>query len=222
MNPEDRVLVGVINRRQDLTHAEQDHWYRIPEGQAQPGLYAEYLAFFLSRAFKERNGGVYFFARRRGEELVTRADLLPDEADHPRAQARYYKIQLDPLQPKDPPILNPNKRRFAFVYTTWDRFINATRIDDLFSRADHLVDRVYYALRDEGYRPQRSWERGDLYPLHSPRLRLLCEEGEVTASPHSEQSQVQIHEDLGATLSEIRAAVAERGGLRMLTIPAEA
>ena len=40
---------------------------------------------------------IRWYAQVRGHELVTRRDLLPDEPDHPRAEQRYYKLQLGKL-----------------------------------------------------------------------------------------------------------------------------
>ena len=42
MYAEDRVLVGVINRKKDLDQARYHHWYRIPRGRAAKGIHAEY------------------------------------------------------------------------------------------------------------------------------------------------------------------------------------
>ena len=64
MFPEDRVLVGVINRKRDLAIAQAEGWYRIPQRRMPRGVNAEYIAFFLSRAFKAQNGGVYYYAER--------------------------------------------------------------------------------------------------------------------------------------------------------------
>ncbi|MBI5669430.1 MAG: hypothetical protein HZC41_15610 [Chloroflexi bacterium] len=147
MYPEDRVLVGVINRRRDLEHARRDRWYRIPLERMPNGVDVEYIAFYFSRAFKERNGGIHCFAELRGLELAYRHDLLPNEADHPRANHVYYKVQLGDLIEKNPPVLNPTRRAISFIYTTWDRFACAQTISDLYSQADYFVDRVYYALR---------------------------------------------------------------------------
>src|SRR5258707_866649 len=104
MLPEDRVLVGVINRKVDFAKARDDHWYRIPRDRAPKGIDAEILAFYLSGAFKTDNGSVHYFARNKGHELVTRRDLLPGESDHARADKVYYKMQLAELERKLPPI----------------------------------------------------------------------------------------------------------------------
>src|SRR5450432_2054660 len=100
MYPEDRVLVGVINRKTDFATARDAHWYRIPRDRAPRWIDAEYLAFYFSRAFKTQNGGIHYFARNKGHELVRRRDLIPEEADHPRADQVYYKMQIGELQIK--------------------------------------------------------------------------------------------------------------------------
>lgn len=146
MYPEDRVLVGVINREGDLELARREHWYRVPYGRAAGGIHAEYIAFYLSRAFGELNGGIHYYARRTGVELVRRRDLLPDEPDHPRADALYYCLQLGELRRKDPPVLNPTRRAVAFILTTWDRFEQARELRDLYTNAEGFVDRAFYAL----------------------------------------------------------------------------
>jgi hypothetical protein len=224
MHPEDRVLVGVINRRKDFDIAREQGWYRIPEGKAPKGLEAEYLAFFFSgKDFGKQSGGIHYFARRtegKGLELATRAQLLPDEADHKRAQERYHVLSIENIQVKPQPILNPSKRRFAFIYTTWDRFVQARTLDDLYSKADYLVDRVFYFLEDIGYRPLRRWQFEPGYPVQAAQVRVLCEQGEVVASAYSDDG-ILITDDLNETVEKIRQEIDIKGGPLMLPIPLE-
>lgn len=145
MYADDRVLIGVVKRKKDYQIARQEHWYRIPQQRMPQGVNAEYIAFFLSRrSFRERGGAIACFARITGIELVRRADLLPGETR--RGQELYYKVQFRQLVDKDPPISNDSRRAFSFIRTTWDRFVAATTIPDLYSRAEHYVDRVSTAL----------------------------------------------------------------------------
>lgn len=147
MYADDRVLVGVIKRKKDFQIACQYHWYRIPEGQLPRGLNAEYIALFLSgKPFGERSGSIAYFAPVTGLELARRCELLPDEAR--RANEIYYKVQFRQLIERDPPISNLPARSVSFIRTTWDRFIRAETISDLYSAADFYVDRVYHALRN--------------------------------------------------------------------------
>ncbi len=219
MFAEDRVLVGVINRKRDLEIVLGERWYRIPQNQMKRGINAEYIAFFLSKAFGERNGGIHYFADRKGVELLYRRDLLPQEPNHPRANEAYYKIQLGTIHPKVPPVLNTSRRTLSFVYTTWDRFVNATQIRDLYSKEDYFVDRIYHALRNVGVSAERLWSSE--YRNAPARLRVLCENGTFTASTQPEDGSMYLdnkhHED--TILAEILAEIAKQGGPVMINVP---
>ena len=56
------------------------------------------LAFYQPGTFGESGGRIEFMAPVRGYELTTRAELLRDEPEHPRAGEEYFKIQLGPLE----------------------------------------------------------------------------------------------------------------------------
>lgn len=233
MYPEDRVIVGVINRKRDLTTLLEERWYRIPrERWSRDGVYAEYLAFYLSgSAARDRDNGIHYFAEVRGVELAHRRDLLPKEANHKRADEVYYKLALSPPQRKTPPILNPTRRPISFVFTTWDRFVNAQTVRDLYSKSDYYVDRIYHALREEGFRPLRTWEAecrrlaAETEPNTpaAPGLRILCENGTVTAMTdrHSGAFFLDESQDDDAILSAIRAEIARQGGPVTVNIPLE-
>lgn len=222
MYPDDRVLVGVMKRKGDLQIAQEAHWYRIPQASMPRGVHAEYLGFFLSgRAFKEQSGGVHYFARRRGVELNYRRDLLPDEPNHKNADEVYYKVQLDTLSVKSPPILNPTKRVISFIHTTWDRFVNATQISDLYSQSDYYVDRIYHALRSQGVRPERLWEGEQPETGVGAQLRVLCANGVVVASASREDGGIFLDHNAGEDkiLAQIRLAIQQQGGLLSISAP---
>ena len=222
MHPEDTVLVGVMEQPRDFEIAQKQGWYRIREGQAKKALNFTYVAFFFGRKFKKEKSAIRYYARITGHELATRAELLPDDCPPKKANQRYYKLQIRDIRPKDPPILNDNLR-FAFIYTTWDRFINATMLKDLYSRDDYLVDRVFYALEEKDkLKPSRRWqlENPMQYPSGGAQVRVLCEKGEVVASTlHGEG--VLIDDDLESTLARIRAEIRAKGGPLMLQTPLE-
>ncbi len=217
MYPEDRVLVGVINRRRDFELARREHWYRIPQDRAPRSIDAEYIAFYFSRSFKAQNGGVHYYAPRTGHELVRRRDLLPGEPQHKRADKLYYKIQLGEIRQKVPPILNPNRRPIAFIFTTWDRFVNAATIADLFSQSDWFVERVRQALQEIGITPDRQWQDED--PARRvAELRIACQDGIVTATTGIATGDAlslgpgETDADVSAATEAIRAAVEAMGG----------
>jgi hypothetical protein len=225
--PEDRVLVGVINRKRDLERAQHEHWYRVPEGRAPKGIYAEYIAFFLSKTFRELNGGIHYYARRTGIELAYRRDLLPEEPNHPRAGARYCKLQLGELRRKAPPILNPTRRPISFIYTTWDRFSQATVIADLYSEADRYVDRVFHALEQSGIRPEQVWEASRASDDGGAQLRIVCEDGTVIASTAARGERViplnvdRSPDAVQVSVKLILEAIRQCGGPLMVNVPLE-
>lgn len=218
--PEDRVLVGVINRRRDFEVARAEHWYRIPVAKAPRNIETEYLAFYFSRSFKEQNGGIFYYAPRTGHELVRRRDILPTEADHPRAMALYFKIQLGEMQAKEPPILNPTRRPIAFIYTTWDRFISAETIADLYTKDDWFVERVVTMLHRMGITSQQRWE-AENPAARIAQLRIACERGVLIATAgEATDGAINLQtDDLDGSIAAIKQAVAALGGPTFVDIP---
>lgn len=151
MDADDRVLIGVINRRRDFELLRTDRWYRVPIESAPLCIDMDYVAFYLSAALAKQvidpaaQGAVYCYARRIGFELARRRDLLPDEADHPRAASLYFKLQFASLEICQPPIQNPTRRLISFIFTTGERFTAAQVVADLFSPRKR---QPAYQLRD--------------------------------------------------------------------------
>jgi hypothetical protein len=56
-------------------------------------------------------------------------DLLPGESDHPRAEQRYYKLQLGKLVELPHPIPSRRLRRITFVLTNGKRLNKAWEIN---------------------------------------------------------------------------------------------
>jgi hypothetical protein len=222
MYPEDRVLVAIMTSPADLDLARDERWYRIPQRRARQGVHAEYLAFYLGRAFGDQKWAIHYYARNEGHELVRRRDLFPNEPNHPRADETYFKVQLGPLQQLSRPILSLRWRRISFIHTTWDRFADASEINDLFVEGAPYVDRVYYALREAGIQSERRYrirERGTQYVAD---LAVPCRDGTVGVVIGGEApgSTLQIGSDqLEADLEDLVARVASevhrRGGPRI-------
>lgn len=147
MNPDDVVLVALLNRPTDLELAEKEHWYRIPAKHAPTHFSgAQYVGFYLGREFRERKWRIDSYAAVRGHELVRRRDLFPNELGHPRSEEPYYKLQLGTLERRDPPIISKRGRRILFLWTNWEKFSTAREMNDLFNRGrEH--DRVWEGLK---------------------------------------------------------------------------
>jgi hypothetical protein len=223
MHPEDRVLVAVITRPRDFEAVRDLGWYRVPEEKAPRGIFSEYIAFYFTAAFGERAYAVHYYARRLGHELVTRRELLPDEADHPRAEERYYKLQLGPLQEREQPIVSQRWRRITFIHTTWDRFQAAEEINDLFVEGGEFVDRLYHALRDSALSPERAYPVKEANVEYVASLAVPCREGVLgieigDAQPHRTEDLIltpdAVIADLAACLQTVQTEVDRRGGIQ--------
>lgn len=168
MYPEDRILVAYVPRPADFAIVKKEGWYRIPQRHAPKGLHAEYIAFYFGSFFETEKWAVHYYAPRLGHELVSRQSLFPDQPDHPRALETYYKVQVGPLQRLERPIISLRWRRITFIHTTWDRFSEATEINDLFIDGNEYVDRLYAALKERGIQAERRYrvkESGVVYEV---------------------------------------------------------
>ncbi|MBI5877861.1 MAG: hypothetical protein HZB53_09435 [Chloroflexi bacterium] len=147
MSPEDVVVVAIINNERDFAIARDESWYRIPAERAPGGLHADYLALYQTKAFGDDAYAINYYARITGVELQERIALFPDEPDHPRAHAPYYKVTLGPLVRLPHPIISRKWRRVTFLVTTGERFMNAWELNDLvLGRAED--DIVWRAIRE--------------------------------------------------------------------------
>lgn len=131
LKPTDLVLVCFLPTPRDLEIARILGWYRIPLRTAPKVVAVDYLAFYQPSSFGERGGKIEFIAEVRGHELTTRGELLKDEADHPRANEEYYKIQIGGLGKLKDPVVADKWKRITFLYTTGEYLLNAKTINDL-------------------------------------------------------------------------------------------
>jgi len=207
--PEDRVLVAYMPYASDFHLAQREGWYRIPQKHAPKGLHAEYIAFYFGQRFGDMKWAIHYYARRKGHELTTRAMLFPDEGDHPRAGDFYYKVQLGPLQKLERPIISLRWRRVTFVHTTWDRFQDATELNDLFVEGGEYVDRLYVTLKERGLRPERNYQIKEAGSSYRVPLAVLCHDGHVKVT---EDELPQSDAEFLNLVDEITQTVAARGG----------
>ncbi len=174
---EDRVLVAVMNNRRDFEIARDRHWYRIPVRHAPPSTTeAVVLAFYFTRAFGEESWAVHWYAPVLGHELARRRDMLPDEPDHPRADHLYYQMQLGPLVRLEHPIPSLRWRRITFIETSWDRFVAAREINDLYASG---ADGLFVTLKEAGFRPEREYSVREGGMKYVVDLAIPCREGTV-------------------------------------------
>ena len=224
--PEASVLVAVMTRVRDFELARDEGWYRIPVRSAPKFFPPDYVAFYFTRAFKEQAFSVRYFAPVRGHELVKRRDLLPDEADHPRAEQPYYKLQLGQLVQRKQPIVSKTWRRLTFILTNGKHFSTASEINELIlGPKEH--DILWRALKERGLHAERNYVIRDERAVYKVDLAVLCRDGAVgivcgEARKRARQPQFpllrftpeQIETSLEPCLAAVQAAAEQLGGVK--------
>jgi hypothetical protein len=160
VSPSDLILVCLLPKPRDLEIARLLGWYRIPLRTAPKVVSVDYLAFYQPGSFAERSGQIEFVAPVRGNELTTRAELLKDEADHPRAHEEYFKVQIGPLERLSRPIVAEKWRRLTFLYTTGEYLLKAQTLNDLVVQSDERA-LLWQSLRERA-------EQGQQYKTEMP------------------------------------------------------
>ncbi len=153
VSPSSLILVAILKSPRDLEIARLLGWYRIPLRSAPKVVAVDYLAFYQTGAFEEEKWAIQYAAPVRGHELCTRAELLRDEPDHPRANEEYFKIQLGPLEALERPIPAGKWRRITFFYTTGEYLLNAATVNDLVVRSEER-QMLWQSLRERAGQSQ--------------------------------------------------------------------
>jgi hypothetical protein len=158
------ILVAFLPTPRDLEIARLLGWYRIPLRTAPKVVAVDYLAFYQPASFGERGGQIEFVSEVRGHELTTRAELLRDEADHPRAREEYYKVQLGALEKLSNPISTEKWKRITFFYTTGEYLLHAKTVNDLVVQSDER-QLLWQSLRERA-------ENEQLYKVDLPEADI--------------------------------------------------
>lgn len=172
--PNDLILVAIMPSPRDLEIARMLGWYRIPLRTAPKVVAVDYLAFYQPASFGDDHKWVIeFFAEVKGHELLTRAEILNDEIDHPRAQEEYFKIQLGAVEHLPKAIPTGRWKRISFIYTTGERLLGAESIQDL-GVHDEERQVLWRALREKA-KERNQYGAGELskIPIDKDILAML-------------------------------------------------
>ncbi|MGB4595449.1 MAG: hypothetical protein WBI14_06045 [Anaerolineaceae bacterium] len=168
------VLIAVTPEPRDLDIARLLGWYRIPLKSAPKVISVDYLAFYQGGNFSAgHRWQIEYLAEVRGHELTTRAELLKDQPNHPRAREEYFKLQLGSLIPLPQPILAGDWKRVTFIYTTVQRIKTAQELTDL-PVHDEERSVLWQALRERALKSQE-YHANDLpeFALDPALLEML-------------------------------------------------
>jgi len=208
--PSDRVLVAIMNSERDFAIAREEGWYRIPQGRApESATEAVVLAFYFTRVFGDQKWAVHYYAPVEGHELVRRRDLFPDQGDHPRADQPYYKFQIGRLMQREEPIPSLRWRRITFIESTWDRFVAADEINDLYATG---ADGLYVTLKEDRLHPEREFLFRDGGAEYTLDIAIPCRQGTVCIAIGDRPGPANALRD--PDVDAVRQAVEALGGER--------
>ncbi len=224
-----RVLVVIMNNPRDFALARDAGWYRIPLARAPRLVAADYLAFYQTRVFGKEAWAIHYYAPVRGYRIVTRVQLLPDEADHPRAHERYYKIEIGPLQRLERPIPSRRLRRVTFIPTTLSRLLHAGEINDLWL-GNPIQERLWAELKGKGIEAEREYTIREADEVYQVPFAIPCQRGGIalTAEALLEEHPLPLPADwtwwpipleegnpsTADWASRLRQEIARRGGIQ--------
>jgi hypothetical protein len=140
-----RVLVAIVRRPRDLELARTAGWYRVPLAHLPRRFAADLLAFYQTGAFGAERWSVRWYAPVLRYSLATRRELLPDEPNHPRANERYYRIELGPLAALPLPVPAAKLRRVVFIPTSFGQLRRAGDVRELWQDASDPGDDLWGA-----------------------------------------------------------------------------
>jgi len=152
------VLVAIVNNLHDFALARDRHWYRIPISSVNKWLKdrwpPQWLAFYQTKVFGQEAYAVNYYAQVLDIRQVYRWQLFPGQPYDEKSNRRYYQIFLQPLQRLPKPIISRRWRRIVFIPTTWQKFIKAVEINDLYDESP-LEDRLWADFKRLQIRAER-------------------------------------------------------------------
>jgi len=201
-----KVLVAVMNNLFDFEILKKYRWYRIPV-KSEKLLHGkitdfEYLAFYQTKIFGKEKYAVNYMAKIQEIEKAKRADLLPEEKNHPRAQDEYFKIKIDRITKLQKSIVSKRWRRIVFIPTTMEKLMRAEEINDLYNDSP-LEDILWDKLKQNGISAERQYFHKTDYCFD---FAIMCNKGLIDVECdgkrwHSSEERIKKDRDRNNTLS---------------------
>lgn len=173
------MLIAIMNNGRDLSIARTKRWYRIPFKSAPKRLEeVSYIAFYQTKAFGHQKWSIIYWSEVKSCKVVKRSELLPYETDHPRANDRYYKVEMGELKQLPRPITSKRGRRLVFTITTLEKFKKAEEINDLFNESP-LEDKLWDELKKDDIEAERQYYVSEDKGKYRLDFAIFCEKGNI-------------------------------------------
>jgi very-short-patch-repair endonuclease len=150
------VPVALLKAKLDFAVLQEQGWYRIPVASAPKRWPPRWIAFYQPKEFGEEAFRIHHYGEVNSIRVVPRRELFPNEIESSLSERLYYKIGFHRIETLDKPILSLRPRRLVFVPTTWEKFILAEQINDLFDDSP-LEDLLWRHLKRLQIQAERQW-----------------------------------------------------------------
>lgn len=182
MSKRGEVLVAIINNKLDFAILREQLWYRIPVSSVKKWLkekwHPKWLAFYQTSALDAEKHAINYFAEVVEIRRVRRWQLFPNEPQDEKSNKYYYQIFVKPIQRLPKPIYSRRFRRIIFIPTTWEKFINAVEINDLYDESS-LEDKLWAEFKRHNIPAERQEfviAKGNDYALD---FAIYCAKGNI-------------------------------------------
>jgi very-short-patch-repair endonuclease len=217
------VLVAIMNNPADFAIARDQHCYRIPVRSVERLLKKrwppEWLAFYQTKVFGSERYSVRYYARVIDIQKAFRWQLFPDEPINDKTNRRYYQLLLSPLEEMPEPILARRWRRIVFIPTTWEKFITAVEINDLFDESP-LEDRLWGELKRLGIDAERQYPVPAKKRYYFLDFAFFCNAGKLNVETdgdtwHADPARIPLDNERNNDLAGLGWTVLRFNGLQI-------
>lgn len=150
------VLIALLRDKKDFSILQTEGWYRIPVEHTPRRWPPVYIGFYQPKAFGADAYRIRYFGKVTKIERVQRRELFTNEFESARSNNLYHRIQLERLEPLPHAIPSRLARSVVFIPTTWDKFIRADELNDLFDES-LLEDLLWDELKRRNILAERQW-----------------------------------------------------------------
>jgi len=139
MSERGEVLVAIMNNSLDFSILREKLWYRIPVSSKVKWLKdiwpPKWIAFYQTKEFKQDAYAINCYGRVLDIGEVYRWQLFPNEPRDEKSKRKYFQIRILSLERLPKPIMSHRRRRIIFIPTTWQKFVNAEELNDLYNES---------------------------------------------------------------------------------------
>lgn len=176
--PPKEVLVAILKEKSDLGILREQGWYRVPVETAPQRWPPKWLAFYQPSVFGSDAFKVRYYGEVDRIEVVKRSMLFPNEIPSALSEKEYYRLTIKELAELSEPIPLPRPRRLVFIPTTWEKFVLAEQINDLFDNS-HLEDLLWAQFKRWKMLAERQWWEIAEENHYFLDFALFCNQGRI-------------------------------------------